>query len=246
MSAFARLTAIEIKLFFREKQAVFWTFLFPMLMIWLFGSMFGDQKIGQMSYSDAYVPSWIAVNLLTTALFTIGTVLAGYREKGVLRRFQATPLRPWVMLGAHMVFGTVVFLISAVVLIAFGAAAFDLHFPKFPLSAAAAALLSLCALFPFALFLTSLAKNTRTASAISSLLLNLMMFLSGATFPLEVMPSFLKTVAKTLPLYYVVDLMRQTWNFSAIWENRLDVAVLFGIFAVSTVLATKFFRWSAE
>jgi ABC-2 type transport system permease protein len=133
-----RLTWMEMKLFFREKQAVFWTFLFPVLMIWLFGTMFGDKKMpGGLSYSDMYVPSWIAVNLLTTALFTIGTVLVAYREQGVLRRYQATPLRPWMVLGAHMLYGTFIFLISAIVITAFGRAVYHLDAPKYPGSVAA-------------------------------------------------------------------------------------------------------------
>ena len=56
--------------------------------------------------------------------------------------------------------------------------------------------------------MSSLAKNVRAAAAISSLLLNLMLFLSGATFPLQMMPSFIQPVAKVLPLYYVIDLLR--------------------------------------
>ncbi|MGI6127068.1 MAG: ABC transporter permease [Planifilum sp.] len=103
MSIVARLTWMEMKLFFRDKQNVFWTFLFPILMIWLFGSLFGDQRMpGGLSYSNMYVPSWIGVNLLTTSLFTIGTALVLYRVQGILRRYQATPLRPQMVLGAHM------------------------------------------------------------------------------------------------------------------------------------------------
>ena len=103
MSIVARLTWMEMKLFFRDKQNVFWTFLFPILMIWLFGSLFGDQRMpGGLSYSNMYVPSWIGVNLLTTSLFTIGTALVLYRVQGILRRYQATLLRPQMVLGAHM------------------------------------------------------------------------------------------------------------------------------------------------
>ncbi|WP_018130844.1 ABC transporter permease [Effusibacillus pohliae] len=246
MTSLARLTAIEIKLFFREKAAVFWTFLFPVMMIWLFGAMFGDKKIGGISYINAYVPSWIAINLLTTAVFTLGTVLTGYRETGVLRRFQATPVRPWMVIGAHVVHGTLIFLISAAVLFLFGLLAYGMQTPKDVGSTILAVALSILAIFPFGLFITSLAKNTRTAAAISSLVLNLMLFLSGATFPLEMMPKFLQTVAKILPLYYVIDLLRQTWNNAPIWENGLDVAVLAGLSVASILLAVRFFRWSSE
>lgn len=246
MTALARLSAVEIKLFFRDKTSVFWTFLFPVLMIWLFGQMFGDQKIGEMRYINAYIPSWIAINLLTTAVFTLGTVMAGYRENGVLRRFQATPVRPWIVIAAHIAQGTLIFLVSAAVLLLFGLFVYDLDAPKYLASTILAGVLSMFAIFPFGLFVTSLAKNTRSAAAISSLVLNLMLFLSGATFPLEAMPSFLRMVAKVLPLYYVVDLLRNTWNSSTILDNRLDVAVLLALGIIFTFLAIKFFRWNNE
>ena len=246
MNHILRLTFMESKLFLREKQAVFWTFLFPILMIWLFGAMFGNQKIGQMSYSNAYIPSWIAINMLTTALFTIGTVLTEYREQGILRRYQATPIRPGKVITAHILYGTLIFIVSAAIIFIFGRLAYNLDNPKYLGSTLLAFLLSIFAIFPFGLFLTSLGKNSRTAAAISSVVLNLMLFLSGATFPLEMMPQFLQGVAKFLPLYYVIDLMRQTWNFSPITDQLTDVWVLLGIGVVSTVLAVRFFNWGAK
>ncbi|MEK5163799.1 ABC transporter permease [Paenibacillus sp. FSL R5-0527] len=79
------------------------------------------------------------------------------------------------------------------------------------------------------------AKNVRTASAISSLALNLMIFLSGATMPIEWMPNVLRMIAHLTLLYYVNDLTRQTWNFTPIWENGVDVAVLIGVAIVSII-----------
>jgi hypothetical protein len=79
MTSLWHLTILETKMFFREKMQVFWTFLFPVLMIWLFGSMFGGQDYGDMTFASYFVPSWIGVNIVTTAFFTLGTVLTGYR-----------------------------------------------------------------------------------------------------------------------------------------------------------------------
>ncbi|HET7579229.1 MAG TPA: ABC transporter permease [Bacillales bacterium] len=246
MNKIVKLSVIETKLFFREKMAMFWTFLFPVLMIWLFGAMFGSAKIGGMNYSDAYIPSWIAVNIMTTAFFGIGTVMANYRERGILRRYQVTTVRPWMVLTAQTVQGTIIFAISAVIIVIFGFIKFDLEVPRYLGSTLLAMGLSLAAFFPFGLLLNSIAKNVRTASAISSLALNIMIFLSGATFPLQMMPDILRTVAHLLPLYYVIDLTRQAWNFSPIWDNGVDVAVLIGVAIVSIVLSSRFFRWSGE
>jgi ABC-2 type transport system permease protein len=246
MNSLAKLTALEIKMFFREKTQVFWTFLFPVLMIWLFGSMFKDGKIGGLTFGEAYIPSWIGVNIVTTAFFTLGTVLTNYRENGILRRYQSTPLASWKILFAHTLQGTVIFALSAVILVLFGMGMFDLEMPVYLGSTLIALLLSIFCFFPFSLLITSLAKNTQTAAAISSLFLNLMLFLSGATFPVEMMPKVLKYVAKVLPLYYVIDLLRETWNKSPIWDNWQSVMVLFIIGAVSIILSSRFFRWSAK
>ncbi|MCF6411187.1 ABC transporter permease [Pseudalkalibacillus salsuginis] len=92
----------------------------------------------------------------------------------------------------------------------------------------------------------SFAKNTQSAAAISSLFLNLMLFLSGATFPLDIMPDILQYVGKALPLYYTIQLLRGTWTSGPITDYGLEVGVLLGISVVSLFLASRFFRWSGQ
>ena len=246
MNAVMNLAILETKMFFRDRLSVFWTFLFPVVMIWLFGSMFVGDNMNGLSFAERFVPSWIGVNIVTTSFFTLGTVLAGYRETGVLRRYQSTPLQPWKILAAHTIQGTVIFLVSAVLLMVFGMMMYGLSLPHYIGSTLLALLISILAFFPFALFLTSLAKNTQAAAAISSLFLNIMLFLSGATFPIEFMPTVLQHVAKILPLYYVIQLLRGTWNQAPITEYGLEVMVLVAISIVSVILASKFFRWSGK
>lgn len=246
MNGLWQLARAETRLFFRERQAVFWTFLFPLLMIWLFGEIFGSQKVDGLTYSDAYIPSWLAVNLLTTALFTIGSTLTSYRQIGVLRRLQATPLRARTVMTAHMAYGLVVFVMSAVIVVAFGALAFHLQAPKYLWGTILATVLSIVALFPFGLLMTCFARNARTSAAISSVLLNLMLFLSGATFPLSMMPSFLQHVARILPLYYVIDLLRETWSIRPFVRNVSDIVFLCSLSVLSILLSARFFRWSAN
>ncbi|MYL50015.1 ABC transporter permease [Halobacillus litoralis] len=244
MNTVMKLANLETKMFFRDRLSVFWTFLFPVVMIWLFGSMFSGDMAGPFTFAEVFIPSWIGVNIVTTSFFTLGTVLAGYRETGVLRRYQSTPLQPWKILAAHTVQGTVIFVISAVLLMVFGMVMYDLQVPMYIGSTLLALFISILAFFPFALFVTSLAKNTQSAAAISSLFLNLMLFLSGATFPLEMMPTILQYVAKVLPLYYVIQLLRGTWNEAPISEFGLEVGILLAIAVVSIVLASRYFKWS--
>ena len=246
MRAFFNLSVIELRLFFRERQSVFWTFLYPVAMLWLFGVMFGKYQVDGVSYSNAYVPSWIGVNLLTISLFTIGTTLANYREREILKRYQATPIRSYTVLGAHAVLGIVIFLISAVIMVVEGTFLFNLSVPKSISGLLLSLAVSLFAMFPFGLFLASIVKNTRAAAALATVVLNVMLLFSGATFPLQEFPPSLQQVAKALPLYYVVDLLRKAWNSASLGSSVNDVWILLAICIVTSVLAARLFRWQAD
>lgn len=159
MNAIVKLASLETKMFFRDRLSMFWTFLFPVVMIGLFGSMFVGDNMSQQAFAEYFVPSWIGVNIVTTSFFTLGTVLTNYRETGVLRRYQSTPLQPWKILAAHTFQGTVIFAISAMLLMVFGMLLYDLTLPAYIGSTLLSLLISILAFFPFALFLTSLAKK---------------------------------------------------------------------------------------
>ena len=73
-----------------------------------------------------------------------------------------------------------------------------------------------------------------------------MLFLSGATFPLDMMPDILQFVGKILPLYYVIEILRGTWSEAPITSYGGEVAILVGMGVVSTILASRFFRWSGK
>ena len=70
-----------------------------------------------------------------------------------------------------------------------------------------------------------------------------MIFLSGATVPLEVMPDSVERISTFLPLTHAVRLLRGMW-FAEPWgDHLLDVAVLAGVLIVCGSLASRFFRW---
>jgi ABC-2 type transport system permease protein len=246
MKGSLRLSLMEMKLFVRERQAVFWTFVFPIMFLWIFGEMFGSSKVGGMSYIDAYAPAWIGVEILTLGIFTIGTTLATYRHQGVLRRLRATPVSAGGVLTSHLGYALGIYVLSVAVIVVFGRLSFHLSMPAHPLSVVVSIVLGLFALLPFGLFLSSTMKNPRTAAGVGTVVFNIMIFLSGSSFPMQMMPHFLRNVAHALPLYYVINLLQNTWNFTSIGQHMLDVYVLLGIGVVSAVLAGVLFRWTED
>jgi ABC-2 type transport system permease protein len=70
-----------------------------------------------------------------------------------------------------------------------------------------------------------------------------MMFMSGATLPIELLPQSIRNFAQFLPLTYVVTLLRGLWLGEAWSQHLKEVAILTGIMIVATLVAAKVFRW---
>ena len=93
------LTLTELTLFVRERAGLFWGIGFPVVLLIIFGAIPSFRQPvtaadRQVSVLDAYVPILVAFVLAMIALNVIPPVLAGYREKGVLRRMATTPVGP--------------------------------------------------------------------------------------------------------------------------------------------------------
>ncbi|MCY3850076.1 MAG: ABC transporter permease [Acidimicrobiaceae bacterium] len=102
--------------------------------------------------------------------------------------------------------------------------------------------LSLLSTFSIGFLIAAWAPNERAATMIANLFYFPMIFLSGATIPLEMFPDSLQTAAKLLPLTWAIKLLRATW-IESVDLNRTGVFVLVATLLVCSTLAVRFFRW---
>ena len=107
MSTLAKMIWVEIKLFVREPVTVFFVFALPLLMLFVLGEVFGNtpdpegrvfRGVGPM---DFYVPAYVGLVITSIGMLALPVHLAGYRERGVLRRFRASALSVWVVIGVR-------------------------------------------------------------------------------------------------------------------------------------------------
>ena len=104
MRALAELTRAELKLFSREPLNVVLVFALPVVWLVVLAGVFGNtpnpkyyRGAGPATY---YVSAYIGLVLATTGLITLPAHLAGYRDRGVLRRFRASSMPAWSVLGS--------------------------------------------------------------------------------------------------------------------------------------------------
>jgi len=246
MRGLKQLFWVDLKLYFREPVAAFFTLAFPPLMVVLFGAIYGnksDPLFGGRGAMDISMPAYTALVLALVGLLSVPIATAAYRERGVLRRFRATPLKPTTYIVADILANLLMTALGMMALVAFGWALYRVRLEGRPLDVALALILSALAMFAVGYLIAGLAPGARSAQIVGMVILYPMIFLSGATVPLEVMPRSVERISNFLPLTYAVRLLRGMW-FGEPWgDHLLDVGVLAGVLIVCGSLAGRFFRW---
>jgi ABC-2 type transport system permease protein len=233
MRAFWKLTVAEFKLFIREPLAIFFILAFPLILLWLNGSQGGR--------IDRLLPGYVALILATVGLTQLPSVLATYRERGILRRLATTPVRPATVLGAQLVVHLAASTIGVALLLAVASAFYDLPLPRAVPAAVFVYIAGALALYAIGFVLAALAPNARTANAVGFVIYFPMVFLSGAVIPREALSTSMRRIGEFLPLAPVVTALRDAWSGTGI--TTLTLAALAAMIAVASAVGIRLFRW---
>jgi ABC-2 type transport system permease protein len=104
-------------------------------------------------------------------------------------------------------------------------------------------LLTTFAMYAMGYLLASISPSVAVANVLGYIVGFIMMFLSGATIPMEVLPSAVKNFSRFIPLTYGVELLKASW-LQGTWQGYgLAVGVLAGVGVICTALAARFWRW---
>ena len=246
MKSLLKMTWMEAKLFLREPIGAFFTLVFPLMMLFLFGSIYGNKPtamFGGHGTIDISIPAYTAMIIATTGLMSVTITMATYRENGILRRLRTTPVSPLVVLAAQVVVVFCMTLLGMLLLVLAGKLVYNVRFEGNAFSVLAGFILSSLSFFGIGFILAGLMPTARTAQIVGLVLLYPMMFLSGAGFPRELLPEAIKKVAAFLPLTYVVNLLRGLWVGETWGNHLLDVGVLAGMLILGVIISVKTFRW---
>jgi ABC-2 type transport system permease protein len=246
MKSLLKMTWMEAKLFLREPVGAFFTLAFPLMMLFLFGSIYGNEPqamFGGQGTIDISIPAYTAMIIATTGLVGLTITMAAYRENGVLRRLRTTPISPLVVLAAQVIVLFLMTTLGMLLLIVAGKLVYHIRFDGNALSVLAGFVLCSLGFFALGFILAGLMPTARTAQVVGMVLLYPMLFLSGAGFPRELLPETIKKVSTFLPLTYVVNLLRGLWIGEAWGGHLLNVAVLAGILVLGVIISAFTFRW---
>jgi len=241
------LTWLETKIFVREPLGVIGTVGIPVLLFVLLGDMVGDE-LGSGSarlqrYVSVDVPVLGAMLITVNAVLSLLTIIAIYREGGILKRLRATPLRPTTILSAHVLVKLLFTAVTLALMLMVGRRFYpvDLDVPWVGFAIALA--LGTVSVMSLGFLIASLVPTARFAQPVGSIVLYPMLGVSGLFFPLGDLPPALNLLAHALPTTYAVSLLKGVLLGEGWTAHAGDVVGLVVIFAVCTALSTRVFRW---
>ena len=200
---------------------------------------------GEFEYIEFFVPGIIAMTVMTSSLFGTVGMTTEMRQKGILRKLGTTPLTRPEWLISNILYQFVMALMSTIVILLVGFLVFGLV-PHITIFMLVFIILDVFAFGGIGMLIARFVKEAESAQAAANAVMFPMMFLSGTFFPLEMMPGFLQTIAKFLPLYYVNEGLRASM-ISLDTGTIIDSAVVILVFAMAVfVLGVFLTSWKED
>ncbi len=250
--------AAEVLQFRRTREAVFFTVAFPLIMLVLFGTIFGHAEIGppqaNVSFAQYFVAGMIGSGIWGACFQNVAITLALDRDSGALKRLAGTPMPRTAFFFGKMAFVLVVTLVETALLILLGVLFYGLRMPPaerwvtfawvFVLGVASCTLLGLA--------VAGVVRHGRSASAIVTPIAVILQFLSGVYFVYGDLPGWLQAVGAGFPLKWITQGMRSVFlppvfRFAEpqhSWHHP-ESALVLGAWCVLGLLVTlRTFRWT--
>src|SRR5581483_9659565 len=234
MKTYIALFRSNLRLTLRDRSALFFNYLFPFIFFFAFAELFHAGTGMGISY---FVATVLAMGILGNGLWGAGMRAVQEREASILRRYKVTPITPMPILVASMVSGWLLYLPVLVVLILVARFGYDMPLPHNWVSLFVMTSLGVCAFRSIGLILAAVVNTMQEANILIQMLYLPMLFLSGITIPLAILPNWAQTVAEFLPAAYLVS------GFQGIFfrdQTILNSLVPVGALVLTTVVGLFF------
>jgi ABC-2 type transport system permease protein len=243
MRVFLHQLRIEQTVFWRNRESAVFIFIFPILLFLLLGSVYSGTINGHKA-ANVLLAGMIGYGVANTAFSGVAIQLVVRREAGILKRLRSTPLPPAAYLCAVLGSTLAVFALETVALFAIGRALFDTRGPTNLVSLALGLLLGVATFAALGFAGAAMIRSADGASAIVTVILLPMAFLSGSFGSTRRYPGFLRAIGDVLPLKHFLDIAESVYlDGKAIWSKPGDVGVMVLWTVLGLAIAVRSFGW---
>lgn len=245
MKRFAFICKMELLLFSRDFFGFFFTLVFPVMMLLLFGGIYGNEPIydgADIRMMDISVPAYSVMIMGVTGLMSLPLTLSGCKEKKVYKRFDATPVGKKSIIAAQVFANLIMTLIGIGVLLIVGILVYHIQIKGDLFSICIGVLFSIAAMFSMGFLFTAIGRDLKSTSLLCYLFYFIMLFLSGATMPDMLFPDTIKKISNLLPMTYAVDLMQGVFSGDNLSLHGTELLILGSLTVVFAVVGAFLYR----
>ncbi len=252
-------TAIELKTFFRDREALIFIFFFPVMLLAIFttafsGGMIGE-SVGGISVAQYYTPAMIASGIFLSSFQTLATNIALERDDGTLKRLRGTPMPPLAYFLGKIGLVLVTSVLQIAILVGLSALLLDVSPPStlagwttfgwiFVLGSAGGTVLGIA--------FSVIPKSARSAAAIVTPIVLILQFISGVFFVFYDLPSWMQQIGALFPLKWLAQGLRSVFlpdQMAALeaaggWEHGTTALVLAAWLVIGLLACRSLFRWT--
>ena len=233
--SFLKTLEMITKIYIRDISGPFFSVIFPIGMVLVFGGIYGNEPSPLFEYRhgamDAMIPGLIGMIIAVNGVMTLPLNLSEYMTNKVYKRFDATPMGKDNIVVVQLIVYVLATFVSAAIIIIFGKILHNINILGGWHLIILAILLSSASMFAIGFFVASIFKDGKHAQIMSYVIYFLMIFLSGATIPLEIFPEGMRTIANTLPLTHAVTFLQNVFGGQDIRYQVTEILILFGVVA---------------
>ena len=236
----------ELKLSIRDMNMVIFAVLMPLVIMIILGIIYGTQPAFEgaaYTFLEQFFGAACAVSMCAGGLMGLPLAVSDCRERKVLKRFRVTPVSPAFILGVNLAMYMVYCLVSLVSLVTVAFPCWKVKLHGSLTAFLGSWLLTMVSTLSIGLFVGGIAKSSKQAGVIASLLYFPMLVFSGTTLPVEVMPPAMQKLVHLFPLTQGITLMKNTFLGISQVNVLLPVTIMLSVTAVCIGLAIRFFRW---
>lgn len=197
-----------------------------------------------LKYMDFLVPGIVGMMIMSNNLNGVAGQIASWRERGILRRMQSTPLHASSFIAAQITARLILNASQAVIVLLVGNLVFGTQVNGSWLLLLAFVVMGTLAFMSIGFIIASLAKTPESAGPIAGFISFPLLFLGGVFFPIKNMPEWLQQAVKLIPISHLTTGLRQVMNvgatLSTLWP---EFAILAGWMIVAFAISSFTFRW---
>lgn len=246
MKTFSKILKVEGKLSIRDMNMIIFALAMPVVVLIILGIVYGSKPAfpgASYTFLEQSFGALCSIAICAGGLMGLPIVISEYRERKILKRFQVTPLSPQMLLMVQLCIYALYAVASAVILWVFALIFWDFQMKGSILMFMFGWLLVLISILSIGMLVGGIAKNSKSASVIASLLYFPMLIFSGATLPYEVMPRTMQSIVNIFPMTQGIKILKAATLGQPLDDIWFSAVIIIAVAVVCIGGSIKYFKW---